>query len=78
MFLINSNTYVLRIPKPNAAVIILALIALITILQTVQLLGISTKAASVKAVTVPQGSSGTGAGTGGAGSDVPESMVGGC
>lgn len=74
MFFTDNNAYVLRVPKLNLQVIVLALIALITIFQTIQLLRISSKAGTIKAITVPSGA-GTGTESGG---DAPASMVGGC
>lgn len=76
---VNDNSVVLRVPKPNLQVIVLGLIAFITLFQTLQLIGISSKAGStaVKAApvanTTNSGSTGTGSNT-----NVPQSMVGGC
>jgi len=70
----NNSTVVLRVPKPNLQVVILGLIALTTLFQTVQLLRISSKAGSVTVKTPPAAAPAEG----GSGTDVPQSMVGGC
>lgn len=71
------NAVVLRVPKPNLQIIILGLIAIITLFQTFQLIRISSKAGSAKAVSPAtiNTNGGTGAGSN---TDVPQSMVGGC
>lgn len=74
----NSNTVVLRVPKPNLQIIVLGLIAVITLFQTFQLVRISSKASTstvkaAPAATTTNGGTGTGSNT-----DVPQSMVGGC
>ncbi len=73
----NTNTVVLRVPKPNLQIIVLGLIAVITLFQTFQLVRISSKAssASVKAAPATTTTGGTGTGSN---ADVPQSMVGGC
>jgi len=77
----DNKTLVLRVPKPNAQIVVLGLVAAITIFQTFQLVRISSKASSVSAkaespaavTTTNSGSSATGSNA-----DVPQSMVGGC
>lgn len=71
------NSVTVRIPKPNVQVALLALIAFITLFQTVQLMRISAKAASTPAKVQPAATTG-GSNPSGSNSDVPESMVGGC
>lgn len=73
----NTNTVVLRVPKPNLQIVVLGLIAVITLFQTFQLVRISSKAssASVKAAPATTTTGGTGTGNN---ADVPQSMVGGC
>lgn len=71
----SAQTITVSIPRPNIQIIILALVAVITLFQTFQLVRISQASSntSVKAPAVVQ--SGT-ADTGNA--DAPQSMVGGC
>lgn len=71
-----SNALVLRVPRPNLQIIILALIAVITIFQTFQLIRISSKTGQIKAVS-PVSTTTNGSGSG-SNTDVPQSMVGGC
>lgn len=70
---------VLRLPKPNLQVIVLALIAVITLFQTFQLVRINAKVGSapvkVAPAAAPAGNTNTGTNNN---SDVPQSMVGGC
>lgn len=72
-----SHAVVLRVPRLNAQIIILSLIALITLLQTFQLIRISSKASTAIVKTTPASvpSSNT---PGGSSADEPQSMVGGC
>lgn len=72
------NTMVLRVPKPNMQVAVLGLVAFITLFQTIQLVRISGRSASAPIKTAPAAVSNTGSGGTGSGSDVPQSMVGGC
>ena len=75
------NQLVVRVPKPNAQMIVLGLIAVITLFQTVQLMRISSQAGSVSGKTVaPATTTTTNSGSSNSGSDtdVPQSMVGGC
>lgn len=68
------GTVVLRVPKPNMQVMVLGLVAFITLFQTIQLIRISTKAGSAPVKTAPAAVTDPGSG----GTDVPQSMVGGC
>lgn len=72
------ETVVVRVPKPNLQVVVLALIALITLFQTYELVRIGSKASSAAVKTAaPAITTNSGSGTG-SGSDAPQSMVGGC
>ncbi len=73
-----SNTMVLRLPKPNAQVVVLGLVAIITLFQTVQLSAISGKAGSVQVKSVSTTTSGDSGSSPASNADVPQSMVGGC
>ena len=68
------NTMVLRIPKPNIQVVVLGLVAFITLFQTFQLVQISAKSGSAPVKSAPAAVTNPGSG----GTDVPQSMVGGC
>ena len=69
------NAVVLRVAKPNIQIVGLGLIAIITLFQTFQLIGISAKAGSTPLKTAPAT---TTPNSGGSNTDVPESIVGGC
>ncbi|OGH23878.1 MAG: hypothetical protein A2698_01595 [Candidatus Levybacteria bacterium RIFCSPHIGHO2_01_FULL_42_15] len=69
------NTIVLHIPKPNMQVVILGLVAFITLFQTFQLVRISANSATAPVKTAPTAATTTNTGSG---TDVPQSMVGGC
>lgn len=73
------KTITLRLPKLNAQVVVLGLVAFITLFQTFQLVSISRRTgnATVKAVSTPTASQPSSGGSGSA-ADVPQSMVGGC
>ncbi len=73
-----STTMVLRIPKPNVQSVVLGLVAVITLLQTVQLFAISGKAGSVQVTSAPATTSNAQGNGAGNNADVPQSMVGGC
>lgn len=70
----SSGTITLSVPRPNIQVIILALVALVTLFQTFQLVRISlaSSESSVKPAVVQPATSGTTA------TDAPQEMVGGC
>ncbi len=74
---LETKTVTLRIPKPNLQIVVLGLIAVITLFQTIQLVRISSKAGSAKAVAAPSSAT-TNSASGGSSADVPQSMVGGC
>lgn len=73
----DDNDVVLRVQKPNLQIVVLGLIAFITLFQTFQLVRISERSANAPIKSAPAvintGSGGTGSGT-----EVPQSMVGGC
>lgn len=82
----SSTGMVVTLPKPNMQVIVLALVAVITLFQSFQLLRINSKSTSVSPAvqtapaTTTSGSSSisTGSSAGGSNANVPQSMVGGC
>lgn len=73
----SDNTVTLRVSKPNLQVAVLGLVAFITLFQTVQLIRIGAKVSSSPAKAAPAAATTTTGGSG-SGTDVPQSMVGGC
>jgi len=71
------NAVVLRVPKPNMQVAVLGLVAFITLFQTFQLVRISGKSSSAPVKAAPAAATNVSGGSG-SGSNVPQSMVGGC
>lgn len=74
-----SDTMVLRVPKPNVQVMVLGLVAFITLFQTFQLIRISGASSSAPTKAAPAATTtSTNSGGTGSNSDTPQSMVGGC
>ena len=73
-----AKTLTIRLPKFDVKTVVLALIAAVTVLQTVQLYSLkaATKGATVKSATAPAAAQTTGA-SGSSNSALPQ-MVGGC
>ncbi len=73
-----AKTLTIRLPKFDVQTVVLALIAAVTVLQTVQLYSLkaATKGATVKSATAPAAAQTTGA-SGSSNSALPQ-MVGGC